>query len=156
MAFDEDPFDQEAALKEYAARIRKKDRAETDQNREIYELGRADAEESAKPVTDSEPSSEPEPAVARKDDPRPTSQPRTVSRRGSDAAGVILGFYVYVGFLVPYLRSGAVGVRQWHRAKFFNAPDAGPVGVNADRYAQAQPEPQPQRQPSSVVAISGD
>ena len=159
--FDEDPFDQTAARADYVRAARRKDRDETDQNREIYEQGRADAEQalSVEPETvdDSEPV-----AVSRKG-PRSTAPLNRGSARkggrrgGSDAAGVILGFYVYVGFLVPYLRGGAPAVRQWHRAKFLNKPDEAVAATVTERYAQTAgsgPDTQPVA-PSAVVAVSG-
>lgn len=49
---------------------------------------------------------------------------RVAGLDGGDAAGWVLGLFLWAGIALPFIQKGPAGVKAWWLAKFFNkAPD---------------------------------
>jgi hypothetical protein len=126
-SFDDDPFDQEAAKRDYKRQAKRADDDQNDTMREVYEQGKADAE----PSTDTN-----APTPKRSSSSSMPSPSAVVDRDRSVLGGASLGDVVIgmIGYALinAWLVGGSAGVRQWIGAKFANrVPAAGAVPASA-------------------------
>jgi hypothetical protein len=135
-SFDDDPFDQEAAKRDYKRQAKASDRTTLAVAEAAYEQGREDSE----PTETRSPTPE---GTERMD--RVRSVPRGNSGKGVSGAGLILGFVGYA-LLRAWLTEGPAGVRKWGRAKFFNEEGApGPTAQDKGYTVDTQTTPTPNR-----------
>lgn len=106
--YDEDPFDQSAAKRDYVRAARRKDRDESEIAQSAYEAGREAGEQSGTNAPRQEETGG-----------RRLSVPSPVTKSGGSVAGAAFGLIGYALFLAA-LREGPKGPLMWIKAKFIN------------------------------------